>query len=291
LACSLAAGQALAGVEVQIEGERISADLSQVPIADVLTAVAEQTGARLSIRGDLGTVRPQAFSRVPLADALPQLVQPNGVLLQFAPVEGGGRRLVAIRAVAPGAIGQPNTAAAPGAAPPNLRQTRISHRDPRRGLPGGLWDYDKGEAALPDVEKRISQLGDIARTRGQAATAAITYVLVADPDPQVRTAAIRYLATLQSSPEGRQALTQAVADADPQVRTEALRMLSQDPRNKPVALLAQVIKGDADRQVRLAAIETLSGSDGELAQAVLRGALDDPDAELREAAKQAMARR
>jgi HEAT repeats len=290
LACSLAAGQAIAGLEVQIEGERITADLSQVPIADVLRAVAERTGARLTIRGDLGTVRPQAFSRVPLADALPQLARPNGVLLQFAPAEGGGRRLIAIRAVAPGAIGQP-VATAHTLTPPRVRKTPMSHRDPRRGLPAGLWDYDKGEAALPDVEKRIAQLGDIARTRGQAAMAAITYVLVADPDPQARTAAIRYLATLQSSPEGRQALIQAVADADPQVRTEALRMLSQDPRNKPIALLAQVIKGDADRQVRLAAIENLSGNDGELARAVLEGALADEDAEMREAAKQAMARR
>jgi HEAT repeats len=290
LACSLAAGQAIAGLEVQIEGERISADLSQVPIADVLAAVAERTGARLSIRGDLGTVRPQAFSRVPLAEALPQLARPNGVLLQFAPAEGGGRRLIAIRAVAPGAIGQP-VAAAHGATPPSVRKTPISHRDPRRGLPAGIWDYEKGETALPDPEKRIAQLGDIARTRGQAATAAITYVLVADPDPQVRTAAIRYLAALQSSPEGRKALIQAVADTDPQVRTEALRVLSQDPRNKPVALLAQVIKGDADRQVRLAAIENLSGSDGELARAVLQGALGDEDLEMREAAKQAMARR
>jgi HEAT repeats len=289
LAYALAAGPAIAGLNVEIEGERISADLSQVPVADVLTAVAEKTGAKLSIRGDLGTVRPQAFSRVPLAEALPRVVQPNGVLLQFAPAEGGGRRLIAIRAVAPGAIGQP--VAADGAPPPNVRKTPISHRDPRRGLPAGIWDYDKGEAALPDVEKRIAQLGDIARTRGQAATAAITYVLVADPDPQARTAAIRHLAGLQSSPEGRQALIQAVADADPQVRTEALRTLSRDPRNKPVALLAQVIKGDADRQVRLAAIENLSGSDGELARAVLQGALNDPDAEMREAAKQAMARR
>jgi hypothetical protein len=289
LACSLAGGQAIAALEVQIEGQRISANLSQVPIADVLTAVAEQTGALLSIRGDLGTVRPQAFSRVPLAEALPQLARPNGVLLQFEPAEGGGRRLIAIRAVAPGAIGEPAGAQAP--TPPRARKTPIGHRDPRRGLPGGMWNYDQGEAALPDPDKRIAQLGDIARTRGQAAIAALTYVLVADPDPQVRAAAIRYLAELQSNPEGRQALIQAVADADPQVRTEALRMLSQDPGNKPVALLAQVIKGDADRQVRLAAIENLSGADGELARAVLQGALGDADAEMREAARQAMARR
>ena len=227
---------------------------------------------------------------MPLAEALPRLAQPNGLLLQFAPSEGGVRRLIAIRAVAPGGSGQP-VAAAEGVPPPNLRKTPVSQRDPRRGLPAGLWDYDKGEENLPDVDKRIALLGEIARTRGQAATAAITYVLIADPDPRTRIAAIGLLTGQQSSPEGKQALIQAVADTDPSVRTEALRALSRDGRDKPVALLAQVIKGDADRQVRLAAIETLNGGDGDLARAVLQGALIDQDAELREAAKQAMARR
>ena len=294
-ACVLASGPAIAGLDVKIEGERISADLSQVPIADVLSAVAEQTGAQLSIRGDLGTVRPQAFSRVPLAEALPRVVQPNGVLLHFGPAESGGRRLIAIRAVAPGASAQASGPGQPGAEtdagrPPNLRKTPISHRDPRRGLPAGMWDYDKGETALP-VEKRMAQLIDIARTRGQGATSAINYALVADPDPRVRITAIRALAGLQHSPEARQALTQAVADADPQVRTEALQTLSRGAGDKPIALLAQVIKGDADRQVRLAAIENLSGNDGDLARAVLQGVLNDPDAEMRQAAEQAMGRR
>jgi HEAT repeat protein len=41
----------------------------------------------------------------------------------------------------------------------------------------------------------------------------------------------------------------------------------------------------------MAAIESLSGKDGELARAVLQGALGDTDPQVREAAKQALARR
>jgi hypothetical protein len=226
-----------------------------------------------------------------LAEALPRVVQPNGVLLQFGQAESGGRRLIAIRAVAPGAsaqaAGQPAT---DGGRASNPRKTPISQRDPRRGLPAGMWDYEKGEDALPDSEKRMSHLADIARTRGQGATAAINYALVADPDSRVRVAAIRALEGLQHSAEARQALTQAVADSDPEVRTEALRTLASTS-DKPIALLAQVIKSDMDRQVRLAAISNLSGGDGELARAVLQGVLSDPDPEMREAAEKAMARR
>jgi hypothetical protein len=288
LFCALFTRSVAAGLDVRVEGERISADLSQVPIADVLTAIAEQTGAKLSIRGDLGTVRPQAFSGVPLVDALPQLAQPNGVLLRFAPAEGGdGRRLVAIVAVAPGAAGPAGDGSGPQA-----RATPPAGRfDPRKGLPSGFWDYDKADAPLPELEQRIVQLGAIARGSGPAATAASTYVLRADPDPQARKAAIGVLAGLRPSDDGRKALMQAVADADPEVRAAALRALSRGGGEKPVALLAQALKGDADIGVRMAAIQSLSGKDGELARAVLQGALGDENPQVREAAKQALARR
>src|SRR5512132_791436 len=97
LFCASFTQPVVAGLDVRVEGERISADLSQVPVADVLRAIAEQSGAKLSIHGDLCTVRPQAFSGVPLAQALPQIAHPNAVLLRFAPAPNGdGRRLIAI---------------------------------------------------------------------------------------------------------------------------------------------------------------------------------------------------
>ena len=285
LFCALFGRSAAAGLDVQVEGERISADLSQVPIADVLTAVAEQTGARLSIRGNLGTVRPQAFSGVPLVEALPQLAQPNGLLLRFAPATGGdGRRLVAIVAVGPGA-----GPAGDGSGWEMRATPSIARLDPRKGLPPGFWNYD-GDAPLPELEQRITQLGAIASTRGPAAMAAATYVLTADPDPQARKAALGVLAALRPSDNGRKALTQAVADVDPEVRAAALRALARGGE-KPVALLAQALKGDTDIGVRMAAMENLSGKDGELARAVLQGALGDTNPQVREAAKQALARR
>jgi hypothetical protein len=287
LFCASFAQPVVAGLDVRVEGERISADLSQVPVADVLSAIAEQTGAKLSIHGDLGTVRPQAFSDVPLAQALPQMAQPNGLLLRFAPArDGDGRRLIAIVAVAPGAAGPAGDGS--GSQTPATRT--IGHFDPRKGLPPGFWDYDKTDTPLPELEQRIAQLGAIASTRGPAATAAATYVLRADPDPQARKATIGVLAALRPTEDGRKALTQAVADVDAEVRAAALRALSRGGGEKPIALLTQALKGDTDVGVRMAAIENLSGKDGELARAVLERALGDPTPEVREAARQALAR-
>ena len=152
--------------------------------------------------------------------------------------------------MAPGAAGP----VVDGFGPQVRASPSIGRLDPRKGLPPGFWNYD-GDAPLPELEQRIAQLGAIASTRGPASTAATTYVLRADPDPQARKAAIGVLAGLRPSDDARKALTQAVADPDADVRAAALRALSRGGGEKPVALLAQAAKGDTDIGVRRAAIE------------------------------------
>jgi HEAT repeats len=273
---------AASGIEVTVDDGYLSADLAQVPLTDVLTAIAEQTGAQLSIRGELGNVRPQAFSRVPLAEALSRLAQPNGLILQFAPSANRSEesRLIAIRAIAPGAAAGDGSREA-GVTP------LVSRRDPRRGTPSGFWDYERDGDKLPSVDERIASLGKIVRTRGRAATAALVYVLVSDPDPAARRAALGHLAAVESD-DARLAMTQAAADTDPDVRADALRGLARTGNEKPVSLLTQAAKGDTDANVRLTAIQLLSGSDGDLARAVLQGILTDPDPGMREAAQQSL---
>ncbi len=267
-----------ANVNVSVENGRLTADLGNaVAIADVLSAVAEQTGATLSVHGALGNVRPQAFSEVPLAEALPRLAQPNGLILEFNRLPGGERQLIAIRAVAPGT---------------GSGEERYLSRysNPRQRAHPGMWDYNKGDAPLPPPEERISRLAKIAQSRGEAAAAAVIYVLVADPDNAVRRSAIGLLTGMRN-PDARQALMQAAADAEPEVRTDALKALANDPVDKPVALLAQAAKGDGDAAVRVTALQLLSASkDGDMARAVLEGALNDPDPQIREAAQTALRR-
>ena len=102
-------------LEVTVEGGRLSADLANAPIADVLAAVAEQTGARLTIRGELGNTAREAFKDVPLAQALPRLARPNGLILEFAAPEQPGSE--------PAAGGHPR------------RRTRSRRRRPRPTAP------------------------------------------------------------------------------------------------------------------------------------------------------------
>ena len=268
-------GGAAGNVEVTVEGGQISASLGAVPIADVLATVAQQTGATLSVRGELGNVRPQAFSRVPLAEALPRLAQPNGLILQFDEATAGERRLLAIHAVAPGSTGSTPSAVARGY--------------PRQGANMKPWSYEEG-GELPASEQRIDRINKLAKQRpgGPPVLQSLVYVLSGDPDPAVRRAALGLLAGLPGD-EARRTVLQTVADTDPEMRIEALRALSASGE-KPVSVLTQVIKGDADASVRLAAIGMLDRRDGDLARAVLEGARGDSDPQVREAAQQALRR-
>lgn len=280
--CTVPLATPAGAADVAVEDGRLSADLGNaVPIADVLATVAQKTGAKLTVRGELGTARPQSFAGVPLAEALPRLVQPNGLILQFAPQTGGGRKLVAIRAVAPGAAGDPALAGRP----------QVSRSgDPRSRQIPGLWSYEKGDEVLPSVDERVSRLAKIAQARGEASAAAVIYVLTADPENAVRRSAIGLLAGMRNA-EARQALMQAAADADPEVRADSLKALAHRPGDKPVALLTQAAKGDGDPSVRIAAFDLLSASkDGEMARAVLQGAMNDPDPQVRDAAESALRR-
>jgi hypothetical protein len=264
---------AAGGLDVSVEDGRLSAQLGSVPLADVLAAVAEQTGARLSVRGELGNARPQAFSDVPLREALPRLVQPNGVILQFDRGDGAEQRLVAIHAVAPGSPGKVTSPAS----------VRFS---PRPGTQPKLWDYEDSEK-MPEPQRRIEVLQKLAKQR-QPPLHAFTFVLSGDPDPSVRRAALGLIAALPGE-EAHRVVVQSVADADPELRIDALRVLAAG-REKPVNLLAQAARSDVEPSVRIAAIKMLGRRDGELARAVLESARNDPDPQIRDAVEQALQR-
>jgi HEAT repeat protein len=170
-----------------------------------------------------------------------------------------------------------------------VRVTPPTRIDPMQGTPPGFWNYEKGDAQLPKLEQRIALMTSMVRQRGDAATAALVYVLVADPELAARKSAVGMLAGMKNE-QARGALTQAAADQDPEIRADALRALSRPGRPKPVNLLAQAARSDTDPSVRIAALELLSSRDGDVAQAVLKGALAEEDPEIRQAAMQAMRR-
>lgn len=151
-----------------------------------------------------------------------------------------------------------------------------------RGLQA-VWIYPQGQglAATKDHERASAgpRSGADAAYRSPVQQAA-------DADPAIRAQALSALA--EGSEPGvdpataRAALQSALSDADPQVRAQALNgLVSSDPD----AAFAYQVQGlrDADPAVRLMAVGTLEAQGPGMA--LLQAALNDPDAEVRQAAR------
>jgi hypothetical protein len=81
---------------------RLSAAVETTPATDLLQAVAEATGIRVRTRGDVGRVRAQTFTDLPLEEAIQRLFRSPDrsltMLYELAP--DGGQRLAEVRLAA-----------------------------------------------------------------------------------------------------------------------------------------------------------------------------------------------
>jgi len=246
--------------EVRLEKNRLSVQVGAVPLMDVLEAIAEHTGAELRIRGDPGAVRPQAFTDQPLDAGIRQLVEPNGLVLTFAPAKASDAepRLTSLVVSASAARSLTDTGAAP------VRQSPQADPEEARG-------------DLPSV-------GDFARGGDQALVAALRKALVENPD------ALRRGAATQDAhhPDGVSADRAAFASEDPAERIAALQTIGENARDYSIGPLFEVLVDDQDAVVRRAAAEILAGLGSEDALAALEVALSDTDSGVRAVAKEAL---
>ena len=252
-------------LEVRLAKDRLSVDVGAVPLVDVLDAIAEQAGAELVVRGNLGSVGPQAFTDRPLAEGIRQLVEPNSLAMTFAPAQGpdAGPRLASltVHASTPRSLGKTG-------AEPVQRSSPI--------------DPQKLRGDLPSVR-------EFARGGDEGLVAALSRTLVRDPDALRQGAAGRG-SQLFERPDGIDASRAALASRDPADRIEALLVIGEDGDSRAIGPLFEVLVGDQDATVRRTAVQILARLDSEDALAALGGALSDPDPSVRAAATQALAR-
>lgn len=242
-------------LEVSVEEDRLSVEVGAVPLADVLQAIAEQTGAKLLVRGDPGMVHPQAFMGRPLADGVRQLVGRNSLAMIFAPATGPdpSPRLVALTVHAATALGK-------AAAEPAQQSSQASPQESRANLPS---------------------LSDFARGGDERLVTALSHALVRDPDALKQGGVFEH-------PDDVDAYRAALASEDPADRIEALQEIGQDRSQRALGPLFEVLIGDEDAAVRRMAVQVLADLDSEDALAALEGALSDPDTSVRAAAAQAL---
>ncbi len=270
---------------VRIERGRISAEVAEVPIVVILTQVAQGTGAKILVRGELGLARPQSFSDVPMQDGLERLVAPNHLVVEYAPSASGvANRITRIRVFGPGAETEKAIepqAIGPSSPPPKDTVARavVTPFDGNLG-----WTYDD-DSTLPPLALRVRKIGTIYPTSGDDGVNALGEVIENDPDVQVRVAALRALT--QFSGESGYALVQtALVDESPEVRLAAINAVDPTANEPSPMLLELVANADEQERLRLAGIERLTGyREREEVRAVLHDLEGADNARVRAAAK------
>jgi hypothetical protein len=265
VAALLPAGRALAAeaptpaatMEVTVREGRLSVNLRDAPLADVLRLIGQEARLTINLEGQFRAPITGAFTGLPLESGIRRLTRGHSSSFAYGPPPHPGQaaRLTEIWVIE-------SSPAVASTAPndPGARATQLA---------------------------RVANLG---QRRDDGAVAELSRILAQDPDPIVRTRAASALSRPLDA-RATPALTAALGDPDPTVRMQAVRGLRRVEGEAAAEALGRVLLNDADPSVRRVAAWTLASLRGAPAGSALGTAMSaDGDASVRRAAAAAYRR-
>ncbi|MGH6903337.1 MAG: HEAT repeat domain-containing protein [Geminicoccaceae bacterium] len=274
---------AASGLAVTVADGRLSVRVGEAPLDLVLEAIAAQTEVAITVRGDPGPVRPQAFADLPLDAGIRRLADERRLLMFFRDAGdwGAAPRLTAVRVYGD----------LPSDEPARLRHplTRTLGRLAAEARP--LAPAPPGYEALAKKDKgeRLGAIRGLARQQDEAAIETLGTLLAQDPDATVRRIAATALGNIGGEAAAA-ALEPALADADVEVRIRAMRGLHVVDPEAAAAALGELALRDADPGLRRQAVHLLATLRSPEARATIELAASDPDDAVREAAEESLTR-
>ena len=258
------ATESTGAMSVQFDEGLVSVSARNVPVKDVIEAIAEQANLRLVEHVELDRRVSLEIDSKPLPDALATLLEDDSyTLYQAMPNIDGGADVI----------------------------------------PGTLWVFSEGTSLAPAAtvfyeavlfqgtfREKKEAIRELRRLGTPAAVHALSLAL-GDNDTRVRDAALSALARIDGD-EARGAIASATQAGDPRTRGEAAAALRAGDSETSAQYLA-IALGDPDPRVRMAVIESLTDVPfgtvpNRLTVTTLTRALQDEDPEVRMAAVDAM---
>ncbi len=286
---------AAASARVVLEAGRLTIDVREAPLSEVLRAIGEQ--AKVAVKGNpLPTARvTMTFDSTPLDDGIKRLLQGVSYVLIYSPAEdqgAGQRALVEIWLL--GSYLGSETARAEARAlttpverdQPATASAVASVTEPSTP-PIAEWIWRALER--PEVSARVRAIQMLGRERHPTAINALVQILREDAEPVARQHAATALATIGGQ-EAAAAFGSALEDLDPFVRIRAVQGLSQIEGEKAVDQLETTLESDTDFRVRREAVRALSRLSGDQALQALERAVSHRDGLIRSEAAAALAR-
>jgi HEAT repeat protein len=236
-------------LEVAVTPSGVSLTARQTPLAQVLTAVGQQAGVKIILRGEFTTPVTETLVNVPVDAAIQRLTRWHSIVLIYGsaasgpagtglsevwvtsgPADRGRQPAVTHLDPAPGPGDSARSVSLPS-------ESRIPRREPVVGgsvrpvaqaRNPGLATALRGET--PEGEPSVADT--LVRERGvQGAVLVLREAATREPDPGVRRRAIRSLASLDG-PDVVEAIRATLNDDHPGVRSEAQAALRRLARSR-----------------------------------------------------------
>jgi hypothetical protein len=273
---------------VTVVDGRLSVRGGEAPLDAVLEAIAAQAEVAITIRGDPGMVRPQAFANLRLDAGIRRLVGERRLMMVFQPADGPGElgRLqeVWVYSDLPSDdVGSPRqgltrTLGKVGKSPPTATEAQAAPAPP---------SYQ--ELAKKGKGERLAAIRTLARQQDDAAIEVLSALLAHDPDGTVRRIAASALGNIGGE-SAAAALEVALADQDVEVRVQAMRGLHVINGETAATSLGELALRDPDPALRRQAVHLLATLRDDVARSTIDLAASDPDDAVRKAAEEALTR-
>lgn len=243
---------------------RVSADLSGVPLTQVIEAISLQADVQASVPDSVGKTEVWVkFESISLDQAVGRILKGQSYLLLHAPDRRGRDRIVEIRIIGEG--GESNRSFSGTANHGQFREDRL--------LPSVI----EGDAITALDSANPEDLQAVVQASLEAA------------EPDDRVSAIQDLVRRADELGGGTAvvpmLEQAARDSVPMVREVALESLDQFKGNDSVFIMIQMALQDQSPDIRGHAMQIVVDRDPELAADMLTQAINDPDPDVSELAR------
>jgi HEAT repeat protein len=240
-------------MEVSVAGGRLSVNLRDAPLADVLRLVGQEARVKVNLDGQFLAPITGTFTGLPLESGIRRLTRGHSSSFAYGPPLDSGQA-------------------------PRLIEIWVIESEP------AISADPRARAA------RLASLDNLGRRTDDAAVAELTRILAQDPDPAVRTRAAGILSRSRDA-RATPALTTALGDQQSSVRIQAVHGLRRLEGERATEALGRVLLNDPDPSVRRVAAWALTSLRDAAAGSALRAAMStDGDASVRQAATAAYRR-
>lgn len=260
-------------IKLELRAEKLSANISNVPLSEVLTQLGKELGIRIYLRGELNSPSNVSFSAVPLTEAIRLLTVGHSLVIMYRPdniqeVQDSLSRITGIWVFENKGAPASNTVGRSSAEEVNDSPSAEPEPEPVASNRTELVDQDKDS-------KDDTELGTWSR------------ILRRNEDPETREKALRVLEQIGTE-KAVSTIAELLKDDSASMRNLVVDSLSRIQSEQATLILGQIVFGDRDPEVRLAAVQALGYKYGEASVAFLIAATKDKDDRVSKAARIAL---